>query len=98
MDLLMSDKLQFVARTARRNWNGIARRSTISDQVPRSGPDLQPRVAAAATLGDEFQAASTPTGLRFLPYADTQRSRRAATLGWRPLPLRGMKLASLNSN
>ena len=69
-----------------------------SDQIPRSGPDLQPRVAAAATLGDEFQSASTPMGLRPLPCIHTQRSRRAATLGWRALPLRGMELASLNAN
>src|SRR5437667_8034788 len=61
--------------------------SGTSDQVPRSGPDLQPRVAVPATLGDEFQTASTPLGLRHLPFAYTQRSRRAATLGWRSLPL-----------
>src|SRR5439155_18379452 len=69
-----------------------------SDQVPRSGPGFQPRVAATATLGDEFQSASTPMGLRPLPCVHTQRSRRAATLGWRSLPLRGMKLALLNAN
>jgi hypothetical protein len=42
----MSDKLQFVvaARQAKET----------PDQVPRSGCDLQPWVAAAATLGTEF--------------------------------------------
>src|SRR2546427_2767414 len=72
--------------------------SGTSEQVPRSGSDLQPRVAAPATLGDEFQFASTLMGLRPLPCPYNQRRRRPATLGWRSLPLRGMKLASLNAN
>ena len=33
-----------------------------ADQVPRSGYDLQPRVAAAATLGVEFQPAQPRWG------------------------------------
>ena len=59
----------------------------------RSGCDPQPRVAAAATLGIEFQSGSTPMGLRPLSLLYTQRSRRAATLGCRSKPLRGIKLA-----
>src|SRR6266851_8285345 len=82
----------------RRCRKSVRQTSGTSEQVPRSGTDLQPRVAAAATLGDEFQFASTPMGLRPLPCAYTQRSRRAATLGWRSLPLRGMKPASLSAN
>src|SRR5258708_4998178 len=66
-----------------------------ADQVPRSGCDLQPRVAVAATLGIEFQSASTPMGLRPLHTSYTQHSRRAATLGWRSQPLRGINLRTL---
>jgi len=33
----------------------------VGSQVPRSGYDLQPRVAAAAILGIEFQSAATPS-------------------------------------
>ena len=43
--------------------------------VPRSGCNLQPRVAAAATLGVNIQSASTPMGLRPLTNPITQRSR-----------------------
>ena len=54
-----------------------------SVDLPRSGYDLQPRVAAAATLGIEFQSGATPMGCVLFRTPATQRSRRAATLGWR---------------
>ena len=42
-----------------------------SDLVPRSGCDLQPRVAAAATLGKESGKKETPRGLRLLVSSKT---------------------------
>src|SRR5207249_1857594 len=59
-------------------------------KVPRSGNNLQPRVAAAATLGIRFFNAPQPRWGCVHLHSSSQRSRRAATLGWRSLPLRGI--------
>jgi len=59
----MSDKLQFVGSLGVRPLHQPRQTEGSSDQVPRSGNRLQPRVAAAATLGIQFQRASTPMGL-----------------------------------
>jgi hypothetical protein len=70
-----------------------------SDQVPRSDCNLQPRAAVAASLGIEFQSASTPMGTQphrgcvlFHP-TNPNVAAEPATLDWRSKPLRGISPA-----
>ena len=67
--------------------------SAVKIPLPRSGCDLQPRVAVAlrATLSVESNSPQPRRGC-VLFHTYPQRSRRAATLGWRSQPLRGARV------
>jgi hypothetical protein len=78
------------------DWKGLTtelQTQETSYELPRSGCALQPRVAVAATLGIEFQSASTPMGLRPLSPTNPNVAAEPATLGWRSKPLRGISHA-----
>jgi len=58
------------------------------EAVPTTSPGLAPRLPFVSN----FDVPQPRWGLWPLTRAPTQRSHRAATLGWRSLPLRGKGL------